>query len=78
MTRGLEDWEFWIALLKSDGEVSRLDEVGFYYRIKKSSRQSDLNNTNKSDLLEYISIKHADFFVKQLGSFNSLENRIRQ
>ena len=78
MIRGLEDWEFWIALLKSGGEVFRLDEVGFYYRIKKSSRQSDLNKMNKSDLLEYISIKHADFFVKQLGSFMHLNHLVQK
>lgn len=77
MILGLEDWEFWIALLKKGGEVFRIDEVDFYYRIKKNSRQSDLKVDNKKILFEYLSIKHADFFVKQLGSFIYLHSIIK-
>lgn len=75
MIYGLEDWEFWIALLKNGGEVKCLNEVGFYYRIKKVSRNSQSNN-NQKYLLEYMSVKHADFFVAQFGSFSHLNNTI--
>lgn len=77
MKKGLEDWEFWISLLKDGGKVYCLPETVFYYRIKNSSRQIDLSIDQKQELFEYISIKHADFFVKQLGSFQylSTENR---
>lgn len=77
MNFGLEDWEFWIALLKNKGKVFRLEEIGFYYRIKNSSRQTDLNFMDKSDLFKYLSIKHADFFVAEHGSFITLSNKIR-
>ena len=40
MIYGLEDWEFWIAILKNGGNVKRLDEVGFYYRIRMSQRMA--------------------------------------
>lgn len=76
MILGLEDWEFWIALLKNKGEVFKIQDIGFYYRIKKSSRQQDLKINEKKQMLEYLSIKHADFFVSQKGSFMALEREI--
>lgn len=78
LLKGLEDWEFWIALLKNGGAVYRIDETEFFYRIKENSRQSDLNRTNKEPLIAYITIKHAAFFIAQKGSFFSLENKIKQ
>lgn len=72
MKDGLEDWEFWIALLKNGGLVKCLDEVGFFYRIKTESRQKQITKDNYKDLFEYLSIKHADFFVKHFGSFHAL------
>ena len=69
MLKGLEDWEFWISLLKNGGEVECIDYIGFFYRVKSSSRQSDLKSESKKELFEYLSVKHADFFVKQFGSF---------
>lgn len=72
MIQGYEDWEFWISLLKDNGAVHILDEVCFFYRIKDNSRTTKLNEEKKKKLLEHLSIKHADFFVEQLGSFHSL------
>jgi glycosyltransferase involved in cell wall biosynthesis len=72
MIYGLEDWEFWIAILKNGGEVKCLDSIQFYYRIKSKSMIKDLDGNKTKYLNEYLSIKHADFFVKQLGSFQSL------
>lgn len=39
MTLGVEDWEFWISMLKEKGEVVQLPFVGFFYRIQKKSRR---------------------------------------
>ena len=64
MFLGLEDWEFWIALLKNGGEVECLNEVGFYYRIKEKSRQLDITQNYKKELKEYIIKKHPDFYLK--------------
>lgn len=72
MEEGLEDWEFWISLLKNGGEVKKMDIIGFYYRIKQNSRTKTLTSEKEKVLYEYMSIKHADFFVKQLGSFFEL------
>lgn len=72
LIKGLEDWEFWIALLKTGGKVLQLESTCFYYRIKSVSRQQQLNPNNKIPIYKYISIKHADFFVSQLGDFQTL------
>lgn len=78
MISGWEDWEFWIALLKNSGKVKCLETVGFYYRIKAISRQEQMSYDNMKHLMEYLSIKHADFFVAQYGSFFHLNNIIKQ
>lgn len=69
MINGFEDWEFWIALLKNGGNVKCLDCIGFYYRMKPNSMIQVLDKEKKKKLHEYMSVKHADFFVAQLGSF---------
>nr|WP_315217628.1 glycosyltransferase family A protein [uncultured Flavobacterium sp.] len=72
MINGFEDWEFWIALLKNGGNVKCVDCIGFYYRMKPNSMIQVLDKEKKKKLHEYMSIKHADFFVEQLGSFMHL------
>ena len=78
MIYGLEDWEFWISILKDGGEVKCLDFVGFYYRIKETSMLKEMDVDKRKKMLEYLSIKHADFFVKQKGSFFELENQMEE
>lgn len=73
MTYGWEDWEFWIAILKNGGNVHRLEEVGFFYRIKKDSMLKRLNPAQMKELYGYMNIKHADFFAEQ-GIFFELRN----
>jgi len=76
MIYGWEDWEFWIAILKNGGEVKCIESVNFYYRIKTTSMTKELNEEKLNYLKKYLSIKHADFFVKQLGSFFDINNKI--
>lgn len=45
MKEGFEDWDFWLSLLKGGGSVHKIDAVGFYYRIKRDSRNSSLIKT---------------------------------
>jgi glycosyltransferase involved in cell wall biosynthesis len=78
MIFGLEDWEFWIAILKNGGHVKCLDEIGFFYRIKSQSMIRQLDIKKRKHLFEYMSIKHADFFVTQLGSFHELSLKLEK
>lgn len=78
MKKGLEDWEFWIALLKNGEKVFRLNEICFFYRIKNNSRNTGFNLLEKNELLNYINIKHVDFVVAQLGSSILLTKELRE
>jgi glycosyltransferase involved in cell wall biosynthesis len=78
MVYGWEDWEFWIAILKNGGNVKQLNEVGFYYRIKSNSMLRIINQENEKKMLSYLSVKHADFFVKQYGSFASMNHALME
>lgn len=76
MIYGWEDWEFWMALLKNGGSVKCLDHIGFFYRTKQDSMATQINTEKTKVLAEYMSVKHADFYVNQLGSFIELNNQI--
>jgi len=72
MIHGWEDWEFWISMLKNGGLVKKIESVQFYYRVKDVSMLKAMDAQKTKETEEYLSVKHADFFVKQLGSFNAL------
>jgi glycosyltransferase involved in cell wall biosynthesis len=67
MTWALEDWDFWISLLKNGGEVYRLPFVGFYYRIRKNSRTECARNGGLELTIAYFNEKHKEFIYKKLG-----------
>lgn len=68
MIYGIEDWDFWLSILKNENaKVYRIDEPLFFYRIKKQSRNTLLNQQERSrKMLKYIEKKHFDFFHKYL------------
>lgn len=70
MVYGIEDWEFWIAMLKNGGKVKHLNEYLFFYRFKETSRDTEISNNsgNYLKMINYIEKKHYDFFSSQLGS----------
>ncbi|WP_298236995.1 glycosyltransferase [uncultured Algibacter sp.] len=72
LTVGLEDWEFWINLLKNGGKVFRIPKVCFFYRIKELSRNAEVSVKDFETIVKYISIKHAELYVNHFGSFQSL------
>lgn len=61
MVNGLEDWEFWISVLKTGGTVLRLDYFGFKYRTKKNSMAVDITVQQRNLSLVYVTAKHLDF-----------------
>ena len=67
MIWGREDWEFWISLLKSGGEVVKLPFVGFYYRVKANSRRKGMTSERKKKIIAYINHKHKDFIYARLN-----------
>lgn len=64
MELGLEDWEFWIRLLKTDSEVSHIKSCQLFYRVKSDSRNKDLyKNKDKVNLtFYYVYKKHINLY----------------
>lgn len=71
MVEGFEDWEYWIHMLKDGGDVFKIDEVCFFYRIKKSSRNV-FAKKNAFRTLSYMEKKHYEFFAEHLGTLHSV------
>jgi len=67
---GLEDWDFWISLLKNGGDVIKLPRIHFYYRIKKESMLATFIKSNEEQFntMQHIYSKHEKFFLKYHGS----------
>ncbi|CAM4152855.1 glycosyltransferase family 2 protein [Gillisia hiemivivida] len=70
MTRGYEDWEFYMRLLKSGGKAEVIPEILFNYRNKENSRNKKANLA-KYDILGYIYKKHAVVFKDHFDLFIS-------
>ena len=64
MKYGFEDWDFWLSLLEDDGEVLQLDEILFYYRIRKKSMLRSLDNEKLSFLRKQIWENHKNLYSK--------------
>ena len=64
--KGPEDWDFWISLLKRDGEVVCLPEVCFYYRIHSVSKRKSTRN-KKKEAIDIMNTRHKAFFYRELG-----------
>lgn len=68
---GLEDWDFWIGLLKNGGKVLKIDAICFNYRIKENSMLDKFIVTEENDkTFKYIEKKHIDFFQKNISSLH--------
>lgn len=76
MRYGLEDWEFYINLLKDGGNVVRLEDVGLHYRILQKSRTTELKAERQEEMLYYLEQKHFDFFYRFLGSKVKVSNQL--
>ncbi len=68
MKVGREDWEFWINMLKTGGEVIQLPFIGFYYRLTPGSKRKKTGtNSKKRERIDYLNLKHGEFFEKELN-----------
>jgi glycosyltransferase involved in cell wall biosynthesis len=75
MIYGLEDWEFWIAILKNGGGVKCLEEVGFYYRIRENSMVRIINTEQIKYTEIYVAKKHIEFYISNYDSLNKIRKR---
>lgn len=74
MKDGLEDWDFWLSILKTNGKVKCLNGVHFFYRIKKKSRNNTTALTKYSLLRKQIWENHIELYSKvYMSPTNTLE-----
>lgn len=64
--KGLEDWDFWISMLKDGGKVVQMPEVGFYYRIRAHSKRI-ADRKHKAAVVATLNERHPEFFKRELG-----------
>lgn len=62
MKEGFEDWDFWIRMLGNGGEVYKIPEVLFYYRMRAGSRNGVLHDKKQLDLRRKIYNNHKTLY----------------
>lgn len=72
MTAGLEDWEFLISLLKNNRNVFKINEVLFYYRKSKGSRNISFNEQQRIEIKRYIFNKHIETYREWINILDLL------
>jgi len=81
MVEGFEDWDFWLDLLKNGWDVVKLPEIYFFYRIKKDSRNHNLDVEKQKRLRERIYQNHKELYSEILENagfvfeFYDLQNK---
>jgi glycosyltransferase involved in cell wall biosynthesis len=76
MVEGLEDWDFWIALLSiyTEDQVKKITTPLFNYRVSNSSRRSTLIETKKFDsMLQNIVYNNFEIYN---AHYSDIHNRI--
>jgi glycosyltransferase involved in cell wall biosynthesis len=68
MKLGLEDWEFFIRLLKNGGLVKVIQQPLYNYRKRVDSTTS-VANINKYKILNYIYQKHKELYIHNYDNF---------
>lgn len=63
MNHGIEDWDFWLTLLKKNDLVYRINEVLFHYRIKEESRTVELKNKFFHEAMIQLCKNHPDVYM---------------
>lgn len=62
--KGLEDWEFWINIMKLGGSVGVVPGANGFWRIKKVSRNKSFGATETSELRYLMWKKHRELFAE--------------
>ncbi len=67
MTKGWEDYDFWLSLLSPEDKVVKLDKFHFFYRTKNVSMRTAITENLESELRLLIFKNHMDIYLKYLN-----------
>ena len=81
LKNGREDWDFWLSILQQNSSVKKLQYIGFQYRRKEISMDTEINKNeltlNKTE--NYIYKKHLskylDFNENAIKNYSILKNK---
>lgn len=65
MVKGLEDWDFWLTLLRPDDRVHCIEERLFHWRVLDESRTAEADR-NLQTLMRQIYHNHKDLYKEHL------------
>ncbi len=68
MKGGFEDWDFWLSLLETGGEVHKIQETYFFYRIRTNSMVRSMDPVVERRLKLTIYKNHIDTYTKYWGT----------
>jgi glycosyltransferase involved in cell wall biosynthesis len=64
MKYGFEDWDFWLSIIETGGQVYKIPKTLFYYRVKDQSMVSQLSDDKKNLLRRRIYANHTELYAK--------------
>lgn len=67
MNKGLEDWDYWISILKDGGEAYQIPEIFFYYRRRKGTRSDSFTFAEEANLRNQLYERHQGVYKKVIG-----------
>jgi len=76
----LEDWDFWIKILKSGGEVYQIPETMYFYRTHERGSVTTLLSKNKElykKSMDQLFKNHIDEYLQYIGNPIELEREHR-
>lgn len=68
MTKGFEDWEFWLNVTKRGWQFTFVEEFLFYYRKAKQSMLTDTISNHAESNMEYIFRKHKELYTNHFDN----------
>jgi hypothetical protein len=79
---GWEDWDFYLRLITNENQIGRIEKYYLYYRIKDSSRNSDLvserlSSVEKQLFKKYIN-EYMSYFPKPISDLRNLAYIIKE
>jgi glycosyltransferase involved in cell wall biosynthesis len=77
MIHGMEDWDFWLRILKDGGKVYRIPETYFFYRKKDQSMIKELNADKIALMQAKVYAHHQAFYDATFGNPISLLHQIK-
>lgn len=72
----LEDWDMWLSIIELGGNVYKIPEILFFYRIKENSTMKLATKNEKINAYKIRLEKHSDLYARYWEENESLLSRL--